>query len=95
MSKLPFSMESWTMNSSWNNLRDLKRKAKSTRCFHLKQALYGLKQVALQWWQALDKSMEAMGFKHLKSDSGVFVLMHSGRPEIIVIVYVDDAVFLG
>jgi hypothetical protein len=39
--------------------------------------------------------MEAMGFKSLKSDSGVFVLMHSGRPEIIVIVYVDDAVFLG
>jgi hypothetical protein len=48
--------------------------------------------VALQWWQALDKSMEAMGFKRLKSDSGVFVLMHSGRPEVIVIV---DAVFLG
>jgi Reverse transcriptase (RNA-dependent DNA polymerase) len=39
--------------------------------------------------------MEAMGFKCLKSDSGVFVLMHSGRPEVIVIVYVDDAVFLG
>jgi hypothetical protein len=39
--------------------------------------------------------MEAMGFKHLKSDLGVFVLMRSGRPEIIVIVYVDDAVFLG
>jgi Reverse transcriptase (RNA-dependent DNA polymerase) len=39
--------------------------------------------------------MEAMGFKCLKSDSGVFVLMCSGRPEIIVIVDVDDAVFLG
>jgi Reverse transcriptase (RNA-dependent DNA polymerase) len=39
--------------------------------------------------------MEAMGFKRLKSDSGVFVLMRSGRPEVIVIVYVDDAVFLG
>jgi Reverse transcriptase (RNA-dependent DNA polymerase) len=39
--------------------------------------------------------MEPMGFKRLKSDSGVFVLMHSGRPEIIVIVYIDDAVFLG
>jgi Reverse transcriptase (RNA-dependent DNA polymerase) len=39
--------------------------------------------------------MEAMGFKRLKSDSGVFVLMRSGRPEVIVIVYIDDAVFLG
>ena len=39
--------------------------------------------------------MEAMGFKRLKSDSGVFVLICSGRPEVIVIVYVDDAVFMG
>src|SRR5580693_10056385 len=39
--------------------------------------------------------MEAMGFKRLKLDSGVFVLMCSGRPEVIVIVYVDDTVFLG
>ena len=62
--------------------------------FHLKKALYGLKQAALQWWQPLDKSMEAMGFKHLKSDSGVFVLIQSGQPEVIVIVYVDDAVFM-
>jgi Reverse transcriptase (RNA-dependent DNA polymerase) len=36
-----------------------------------------------------------MGFKRLKSDLGVFVLMCSGRPEVIMIVYVDDAVFLG
>jgi Reverse transcriptase (RNA-dependent DNA polymerase) len=72
-----------------------KKKGQEHKVFHLKRALYGLKQVALQWWQALDKSMEAMGFKRLKSDSGVFVLMRSGRPEVIVIVYVDDAVFLG
>jgi Reverse transcriptase (RNA-dependent DNA polymerase) len=72
-----------------------KRKGQEHKVFHLKCALYGLKQVALQWWQALDKSMEAMGFKHLKSDLGVFVLMCSGKPEVIVIVYVDDTVFLG
>jgi hypothetical protein len=72
-----------------------KKKGQEHKVFCLKQALYGLKQVALQWWQALDKSMKAMGFKHFKSDSGVFVLMRSGRPEIIVIVYVDNAVFLG
>ena len=39
--------------------------------------------------------MEAMGFKCLKSDSGVFVLIRSGQPEVIVIIYVDDAVFMG
>jgi Reverse transcriptase (RNA-dependent DNA polymerase) len=72
-----------------------KKKGQEHKVFHLKWALYGLKQAALQWWRALDRSMEAIGFKHLKSDLGVFVLMHSGRPEIIVIVYVDDAVFLG
>jgi Reverse transcriptase (RNA-dependent DNA polymerase) len=72
-----------------------KKKGQEHKVFHLKRALYGLKQAALQWWRALDKSMEAMGFKCLKSDSGVFVLMRSGRPEVIVIVYVDDAVFLG
>jgi len=39
--------------------------------------------------------MEAMGFKCLKSDLGVFVLMRSDQPVVIVIVYVDDAVFMG
>ena len=39
--------------------------------------------------------MEAMGFKCLKLDSGVFVLICSGQPEVILIVYVDDAVFMG
>jgi hypothetical protein len=71
------------------------RKGHERKVFRLKRALYGLKQAALQWWRALDKSMEGMGFKRLKSDSGVFVLMRSGRPEVIVVVYVDDAIFLG
>ena len=59
-------------------LEGFKKKGQEHKVFHLKKALYELKQAALQWWQALDKSMEAMGFKHLKSDSGVFVLIHSG-----------------
>ena len=72
-----------------------KKKGQEYKVFCLKKALYELKQAALQWWQALDKSMEAMGFKHLKADSGVFVLICSGWSEVIVIVYVDDAVFIG
>ena len=55
-----------------------KKKGQEHKVFRLKRALYGLKQAALQWWQALDKSMESMGFKCLKSDSGVFVLRCSG-----------------
>ena len=44
------------------------------KVFRLKKALYGLKQAALQWWRALDKSMSRLGFRRLKSDSGIFVL---------------------
>jgi Reverse transcriptase (RNA-dependent DNA polymerase) len=29
----------------------------------LKHAIYGLRQAALQWWKALDKSMAKLGFK--------------------------------
>ena len=29
----------------------------------LKRAIYGLRQAALQWWKALDKSMAKLGFK--------------------------------
>jgi hypothetical protein len=61
----------------------------------LKRAIYGLKQAALQWWKALDKSMAELGFRRLTSDAGIFVLDGQTGPRVIVIVYVDDAVFLG
>jgi len=61
----------------------------------LKCAIYGLKQAALQWWHALDKSMAAMGFRHTKSDAGIFVLEADHRPKVIVLIYVDDAIFMG
>src|SRR6266545_7077131 len=51
-----------------------KRKNQEHKVLRLKRALYGLKQAALQWWKALDKSMAAMGFRRLKSDSGIFAL---------------------
>jgi len=61
----------------------------------LKHAIYGLRQAALQWWKPLDKSMAKLGFKQLLSDSGIFVYKDKkGAPKVIVIVYVDDAIFL-
>jgi hypothetical protein len=39
----------------------------------LKRTIYGLKQVALAWWKALDKSMAQLGFTRLLSDSGIFI----------------------
>jgi len=40
--------------------------------------------------------MAKLGFKRLLSDSGIFVYKDkNGAPKVIVIVYVDDAIFLG
>jgi len=58
----------------------------------LKRAIYGLKQAALAWWRALDKSLAALGCTRLLSDSGLFV---NKTKTIVIIVYVDDVLFLG
>jgi hypothetical protein len=58
----------------------------------LKHAIYGLKQAALAWWRALDISMTALGYNCLLSDSGLFV---NKDKSIVVIVYVDNVLFLG
>jgi len=65
------------------------------KVFCLKCALYGLKQAALQWWKVLDKSMECLGFRCTKSDSRIFILTSSSGPCVIVIVYINDAIFMG
>jgi Reverse transcriptase (RNA-dependent DNA polymerase) len=69
-----------------------KVKGQEGRVMRLKHAIYGLKQVALAWWKALDKSMVQLGFTCLLSDSGIFV---SKDKSIVTIVYVDDVLFLG
>ena len=58
----------------------------------LKCAIYGLKQAALAWWRVLDKSMSTIGCTHLVSDSGLFI---NKEKNIVVMVYVDDVLFLG
>ena len=72
-----------------------KVKGQEHKVLRLKRAIYGLKQAALQWWKALDKSMAEIGFRRLVSDAGLFVLDGPTGPSVIVIVYVDDAVFIG
>ena len=39
--------------------------------------------------------MEALGFKHVLSDSGVFVHFSTDKILVIAIVYVDDTIFMG
>ena len=58
----------------------------------LKKAIYGLKQAALAWWKALDKSMATISCTQLVSDSGIFV---NKEKSIIINVYVDDVLFIG
>jgi hypothetical protein len=62
------------------------------KVMHLKKAIYGLKQAALAWWKAVDASMARIGCTCLVSDSGIFV--NKGKT-IVIIVYVDDVLFLG
>ena len=61
-------------------------------CLHC--ALYGLKQAALSWWRELEASMKRLGFGRTMSDAGVFFTKKEGQL-VIVIVYVDDALFFG
>jgi Reverse transcriptase (RNA-dependent DNA polymerase) len=69
-----------------------KVKGQEGKVMRLKHTIYRLKQVALAWWKALDKSMAQLGFTHLLSDLGIFV---NKDKSIIAIVYVDDVLFLG
>ncbi len=69
-----------------------KVKGQEGKVLHLKRAIYGLKQAALAWWKALDKSMGELGFTCLRLDSRIFV---NKDQSIIVIIYVDDVLFLG
>ena len=62
------------------------------KVMHLKKAIYGLKQAALAWWKALDKSMSSLGCTRLLSDSGLFI---NKEKTVVSIVYVDDVLFLG
>src|ERR1700744_5961587 len=58
----------------------------------LKRAIYGLKQAALAWWRVLDKSMSTLSCTRLQSDTGLFV---NKDKTVIIIVYVDNVLFLG
>jgi Reverse transcriptase (RNA-dependent DNA polymerase) len=69
-----------------------KVKGQEGKVMHLKCTIYGLKQAALAWWKALDKSMVQLGFTRLLSDSGIFI---NKDKSIVAIVYVDDVLFLG
>ena len=69
-------------------------KGQETKVLRLHRAIYGLKQAALAWWKELESSMKQLGFQHTVSDAGVF-FAYLSRHLVIVIVYVDNALFFG
>ena len=69
-------------------------KGQEDKVLRLLKALYGLKQAGLAWWRTLKKSMEELGFKSLSADAGLF-LYRNKTSFVIVLIYVDDAIFCG
>lgn len=61
----------------------------SGRVYHLKKAIYGLKQASRMWNLKLNEVLLSYGFKRSKIDPCVYI-----STEIIVTVYVDDFLIL-
>ena len=60
----------------------------------LKKSLYGLKQAALQWNEALHKSVTEMGFTRTHSNIEVYVFFKK-KDIVIMLIYVDDTLFMS
>lgn len=59
----------------------------------LNKALYGLKQAGRLWSMELGSKLEGLGFSKLHSDWGLYIRnKKSGRPLMMLLVYVDDFV---
>ena len=86
-------MGSSTKKSTCNSLK-VSSCGQENKVLHLHCAIYGLKQAALAWWKELESSMKRLGFKRTASDVGVF-FAYIGKDLVIIIVYVDDAIFFG
>ncbi|CDO75026.1 hypothetical protein BN946_scf184640.g1 [Trametes cinnabarina] len=70
-------------------------KGQEHKVLRLLRSLYGLKQAGLAWWRTLNESMKELGFKRLVSDAGLFIFRDKNGLLVIVVVYVDDALFCG
>ncbi|KAL7281533.1 hypothetical protein ACG7TL_004850 [Trametes sanguinea] len=70
-------------------------KGQERKVLRLLRALYGLKQAGRAWWSTLNQSMKELGFSRLVSDPGLFICKDKNGQLVIVVVYVDDALFCG
>lgn len=60
----------------------------------LKKTLYGLRQGAKNWYDALHKALSELGFKHTDADQGVFLKVIR-KDFVILAVHVDDCMVTG
>lgn len=65
------------------------------KVLRLLRAIYGLKQAGLVWWRALNEFMKLLRYKRLSSDAGIFIFKDFEGNSVVIIVYVDDALFCG
>ena len=67
-----------------------------SKVWRLRKALYGLKQAGRQWHTHLHATMAELGFsKNISSDVSIFIKLHEGETQLIVLVYVDDIAIFG
>ena len=69
-------------------------KGQEKKVCRLRKAIYSLKQAVLQWNKQLHKSLLKMGSIRCKSDPGTY-FKNIGEEIIILLVYVDNALFMG
>ena len=55
--------------------------------------MYGLKQASLAWNKQVHTSLVKLDFQHCLSNTGVYI-HRKGRKYVIVILYVDDVLFI-
>ena len=62
--------------------------------YHLRKALYGLRQAPCAWNAKLDATLKKMGFKQSAHEAAAY-RRGSGRNVLLVDVYVDDLIIIG
>ncbi|SOV09013.1 uncharacterized protein UDID_18233 [Ustilago sp. UG-2017a] len=69
-------------------------KQTKAKCYRLKKALYGLKQAGRLWHTALDKQLQAFGFKRCRTEPCVYTCS-SSDVMVLLAVYVNDLLVIG
>jgi hypothetical protein len=70
------------------------KRGQENQVCRLKKAIYGLKQASCTWNEKLHITLLEQGFKHMRSDAGVYVYSHD-HAEVILIVYVDNLLYMS